>query len=156
MKKFNPTAWKKTGLAVAIIIVLNVFINVGLDTFYDAPVYDDFCEQNERAPKPVLEEGEFVEIEFDKSCYDELNAAQAEYNKVAFIVLTIVGTLSIVFGLYTQMPMAVAHGFIYGGTLSMIIGSMRYWNDMEDYLQFTVSGIALIILVLLGVKKLKD
>ncbi len=169
MKKFNPTIWKKTGLAVAIIIMLNVFFNVGLDTFYDAPQYDDFCEEEMRA-KPLrdvescdssggewVEDGEYSYCDsYDNTCYEELDVAQAAYNEIAFIVLTILGTLSIVFGLYTKMPMAVAHGFVYGGTLSMIIGSMRYWSDMEHYLQFIVSGIALIILILLGVKKLKD
>lgn len=35
---------KKFGLGIAIIIVFNLFINYGIDTFYKAPKYDNFCK----------------------------------------------------------------------------------------------------------------
>lgn len=40
-EKFNL---KKFGLGLAIIIVFNLFINYGINTFYKAPQYDDFCK----------------------------------------------------------------------------------------------------------------
>lgn len=169
MKNFNAATWKKTGLALSIVIILNVFFNVGLDTFYNAPNYEDFCE-NEVKARPLgslescqeyggewIEDGDYSYCDtYNEACYEDFYAAQADYNAVAFVVLTILGTLSVIFALFTQMPMAVANGFLYGGAVSVVIGSMRYWNDMDDYLQFTISGVALILLVLIGVKKLKD
>lgn len=41
MFKFN---FKKFGLGIAIIIVFNLFVNYGIDTFYKGPKYDDFCK----------------------------------------------------------------------------------------------------------------
>lgn len=35
---------KKFGLGIAIIIVFNLFINYGIDTFYKSPKYDNFCK----------------------------------------------------------------------------------------------------------------
>ncbi|MBI2550456.1 hypothetical protein HYV83_04735 [Candidatus Woesearchaeota archaeon] len=45
---------KKWVLAVAIAIVLNLFINYGISVFYKAPQYNDFCtDQSRYAPYPA-------------------------------------------------------------------------------------------------------
>jgi len=41
MRHFN---FKKIVIALAIIIVLNLFFNYGISTFYKGPQYEDFCK----------------------------------------------------------------------------------------------------------------
>ena len=169
-KKFSPERWLKLGLTLAIVIVLNVFFNVGLDTFYDQPEWDDYCGSEYKAVRPLTdvescdayggtwtydEYGDYCDTH-KEDCSAEYNQARSDYNRIAFVVLTILGTLSVIFAVFTTVPMSVAHGFMYGGLMSLLIGSARYWNDMDDYLQFIISGVALALLILVGVKKLKD
>ncbi|MDP7179956.1 MAG: hypothetical protein QF824_01690 [Candidatus Woesearchaeota archaeon] len=52
---------KKVLLAIAIAIILAMFIGYGINTFYDNPQYDDFCT-NPLREKPVLIERD------DKEC----------------------------------------------------------------------------------------
>ncbi|MBU2263298.1 hypothetical protein KJ750_01400, partial [Patescibacteria group bacterium] len=59
-------------------------------------------------------------------------------------------------GFVISQSEAVALGFSFGGILSLIIGTIRYWSGMDDYLRFIILGVALAILIWMGIKKLKD
>jgi hypothetical protein len=171
MKNALAEKLKKVALALALVIVINIFFNVGLDTFYPAPDYDEFCGDWERTDVWAIEDQEvcisnggiwnieegyaYCEEPF-VDCWDKYQIARAPYDRNSFIVLTVLGTATLLTGMFAVMPMAVSNGLLYGGTLSVLIGTMRYWSNMDDYLRFIVSGIALIILVLVGIKKLKD
>ncbi len=167
--------WKKLALSLAILIVLNVFFNVGLDTFYPAPEYDAYCpvvaEDKTMATYETGEAcneagGSWVEpagkdvggyCDFYGDCYKAYDDAMQPYNRTAFIILTVLGVGTLLGGLMaTTLPMAVANGLLYGGVLSILIGTMRYWSYMDDYFRFIVSGVALVLLIAVGVKKLKD
>lgn len=173
--KVDFNKWKKLALSLAILIVLNVFFNVGLDTFYPAPDYDDYCPIvdvektlpayetteacNEAGGNWVNPPGEEAAgyCDFYGDCYEDYDDAMKPYNRTAFIVLTALGTATLLAGLLVSgIPMAVANGILYGGVLSILIGTMRYWVYMEDYLRFIVSGVALALLIFVGIKKLKD
>lgn len=162
---------KKSALALAIIIVMNVFFNVGVQTFYPMPEYGDFCmgydEYHETELACTEADGEWVEdigaegedwsYCTDKDgCWDEYDEARDTYEGIAFIILTVLGIATLLIGLFVKMPSAVVMGLSYGGVLSIIIGTMRYWYYMDDILQFVVSGLGLFALILIGVKKLKD
>jgi hypothetical protein len=161
---------KKIGLSLAIIITLNVFFNVGLETFYPEPQYDDFCENRQDRKGLSLEDeltcetngGDWVattESEAycdNQSCFDTYDDEREYYARNAFIILTVLGVISVAMGLFMNIPSAVLIGFLYGGVISLLTGTMRYWSYMDDYLQFIVSGVALAILIGIGVKKLKD
>lgn len=171
----NLNKWKKLALSLAILIVLNVFFNVGLDTFYPAPQYDDYCPVVEQDKTMAVYEtgnacneagGTWVEpagegvtgyCDFYGDCYKTYDEVMQPYNRTAFIVLTVLGVGTLLGGLLVStLPMAVANGLLYGGVLSILIGTTRYWAFMDDYLRFIVSGVALLLLVAVGVKKLKD
>lgn len=169
--------WKKFALSLAIVIVLNVFFNVGIETFYPSPVYEDFCPLsgveesktmvsyadqvtcNEAGGQWVQPAGEGAlgYCDFYGDCWEDFDNAMMPYNRNAFVILTILGTVTLLFGLISKaLPMAVSNGLLYGGVLSLLIGTMRYWDYMDDYLRFIVSGIALFLLILVGIKRLKD
>lgn len=173
---------KKWALAVSILVVLNLFFNYGIYTFYKAPKFENYCKQdlnsinyttkeacdtaggrwNENYPKnipvevitPEKVQTGYCDVYY--TCNKDLMADTSVYNRNVFVVLVILGLLSLVGGLFMSGSLAVSTGFTLGGVLSMIIGSIRYWTDMHDYLRFGLLGVALAVLVWLGIKKFKD
>ncbi|MBU0981892.1 hypothetical protein KKC94_04345 [Patescibacteria group bacterium] len=181
ISKSTIDKWKKLALALSIIIVLNVFFNVGIETFYPMPEWNDYCpdqlwegryETQESceavggqwrydqyySPKPVATPEEVGSYYCDAgyTCGQTYEEVMKVYNRNVFIVLTALGALLVVVSLYLSIPSAVLNGLMYGGVLSILIGVMRYWDSMDDYLRFIVSGVMLLILILVGVKKVKD
>lgn len=173
------TKWKKLGLALSILVILNVFFNVGIDTFYKMPQYDDFCPEElwQNVPtdeKTCTDEGGFWRddpymenktpqgitikgyCDVAHTCSQEFNDAQSVYNRNTFIVLTAAGAITVAVSIFLTLPSAVASGLLYGGVLSLVIGTMRYWTDMDEYLRFIVSGVVLLVLIAIGIKKMKD
>mgnify|MGYP001604131261 CR=1 FL=1 len=173
------TKWKKLGLALSILIILNVFFNVGIDTFYKMPQYDKYCPQDLWVDQPTdattcAEEGgmwrddPYMEsktpqgvaikgyCDVSYTCNQTYNDDLSVYNRNTFIILTALGAVTIVVSIFLTLPSAVASGLLYGGVLSLIIGTMRYWGNMDEYLRFAVSGIVLLVLVLIGIRKMKD
>ncbi|MBI2581443.1 hypothetical protein HYV85_06615 [Candidatus Woesearchaeota archaeon] len=85
---------KKWALALAIAIVLNLFINYGISVFYKAPQYDDFCKDAARAypykiypAEPQLQQQQqkdcqVVEVseELQKSCSEQKGYVAFKYN----------------------------------------------------------------------------
>jgi hypothetical protein len=168
MKNTLFDKWKKLALSLAILIVMNIFFNVGIDTFYEMPDEDAFCGEVVKdveyagSQETCLENGGTWNIGQDweyceeDGCWEDWREALAPYNRNAFIILVVLGTVTLLVGMFVAMPMAVGNGLLYGGILSIVIGTMRYWPDMDDYLRFIVSGVVLAILVLVGIKKVKD
>lgn len=166
MKKNWFQMAKKIALAMGIVVLLNVFFNVGVDTFMQPPEYEDFCQDRTLLTQEAcLEaEGEWVEDPVDESyggwcenhCWERYEEALEPYNRNAFIVLVGLGVLVLAAAMFVAMPAAVMNGLLYGGILSVVIGTMRYWENMDDYLRFIVSGLGLLILIAIGYKKLND
>jgi len=168
---------RNVAMALRIIIVLNVFINTGVFTFYKPPEREDFCADFFRIQTEdecIAEGGEwisgrgFVETRGEaiaqplaegrclesKECRDEYRQARGVYNRNVFVVLLIAGLLSLFAGFLLNAD-AVSTGLSFGGILSIFIGTVRYWSDMDEILRFVLSGIALIILIWVGYKKFK-
>ena len=175
---------KEIILALAIVVVLNLFFNYGVSTFYKSPDYEKFCpvELNQKAyvDQPSCEavsgrwfesnesqkyyRGEVpipMEPQTDQKgwcdatakCRADYDSVRNVYNRNVFVVLVILGLISLALGFLVIDVGAVANGFLGGGLVSLIIGTIRYWSDMNDYLRFTVLGLALALLIFLGYKK---
>lgn len=174
----------KWALIAGIVIVLNLFFNYSIFLVYEAPEWDEFCKQEQVVKTPqnqeecVAQGGQWTE---DPSrfvgetkpvpptggtpvgwcntqfiCAQEFEEARELYNRNVFVALTILGVIALVAGFFTMATPAVSLGLTLGGVLSLIIGSMRYWSDMDDYLRVIILGAALVALVWLGIKKIKD
>ncbi len=162
--------YRKFILVVGIIVVLNLFFNFGVRAFYSEPKYNDFCTDDyyRFAPKPypadpkdkvAIEAYEKEQTEIakkQKECSDEYTAVRDLYNRNVFIVLVSLGVISIIAGFLLISAEAVSLGLSFGGLLSLVVGTMRYWSAMDEYLRFIVLGVALAILIWFGVKKMKD
>ena len=90
------------------------------------------------------------------TCQNNFNDAQKIYDRNVFIVLVIAGTILLIGSMFIVEAEAVALGFSLAGILSLIIGTLRYWSNMDKRLQVVVLGMALAALVWVGVKKFKN
>ncbi|MEK6933190.1 MAG: hypothetical protein AABW56_05375 [Nanoarchaeota archaeon] len=163
---------KQKLLALAIAIVLVLFIAVGIDTFYKAPenpcnsIYEtqpktfpsncDFVQDTNRT-NCIINQQLFYEnqsIESQK-CYDEFQPRDNLYKRNVFIILTIIGGLTIIIGLLVKNLHALSFGLMLGGLVNIVYGVIRYWSQMNEYLRFIILGILLFMLIWVSYKKLK-
>ncbi len=170
----------KWTVVLAIVIVLNLLFVNAIRLAYQEPKYEDFCEARQviiqpedqtacvevggawteyqkpirvaPAEVPFKEPAGYCDIDF--SCRKEYEAARTLYNRNVFVALVVLGILSIVAGFFLGAD-AVSLGFSLGGTLALVIGTVRYWSDMNDFLRVAVLAVALVALVWLGMKKVR-
>ncbi len=178
-------------LALAIVIVLNLFFTYSIKLIYHTPTYDNFCPRQQVTeeiktkeacldkggawtedsyygkpvptdrPEPIMispskESAQTGYCDQNFTCSKNLEQATKLYNRNFFIVLVILGMLSIALSIFLRSIWVVSIGLALGGVISLIIGSARYWSDMNDYLRVIILALALISLIWLGVKKFKE
>lgn len=85
--------------------------------------------------------------------YEEANKV---YQRNVFVGMIIVGTLLLIGGLFLVGLEAVALGLSFGGVFAFIIGTTRYWSNMDERLRVVVLGVALAALLWVGVKKFRE
>lgn len=90
------------------------------------------------------------------TCRKQYEEAQNLYTRNVFIALVILGTISVALGFFLIAVSAISSGFLFGGLVSLFIGTTRYWSDMNDFLRLVVLVLALFSLIWIGYKKLKD
>ena len=180
---------KIIALAVSIVIVLNLFVNFGIQTFYREPTFEAICKDPGRAyteqqacedvggrwyqgdeypdhygyprkmvPAPVVTpEANQPTAWCDPffTCSTQYEEQRSLYERNVFLILVVVGLVAFGIGTFVSAAPAVSSGFIFGGVFSFIIGTMRYWSGMHDYLRFIILGVALAVLIWIGYTKLK-
>ena len=91
------------------------------------------------------------------SCQKKYDEARKTYDRNAFIVLIVLGAISVGLSfLITNSAVVVSSGLSLGGLLSFIIASMRYWSILNDYWRVIILALALAFLIWLGAKKFQD
>lgn len=94
--------------------------------------------------------------EYTNKCQAVFTGLTDNYNRIVFIVLVFLGVVSLIGGFFFNKSGAVSLGLSFGGLVSLLIGTIRYWSSMQDFLRFAVSGVALFTLIWFGVKKFGD
>jgi hypothetical protein len=110
--------------------------------------------QKTTSPVIATEPAGYCDVNF--TCQKNFTSAESVYNRNVFVILVILGVISLVAGFFISGSAAVSLGLSLGGVLALVIGSVRYWSDMNDYLRVAVLAVALVILVIIGIKKVKD
>ena len=178
MKNIHILKWI---LVVGIVVVLNLFFNFAIKLVYDTPEWETFCPREQVTVVPdnqtaCVEQGGawtddanyaktpripgepvpagWCDVNF--TCQKEFETANELYNRNVFIVLIVAGLASLVIGFFLANISSVSLGLSLGGVVSFIIGAARYWSDMDDYLRVIILGLALVVLIWLGVKKIRD
>lgn len=90
-------------------------------------------------------------------CSRDFNDANTKYNKNIFYISAIVAIIAILSGLYLPKTIdAIASGFMFGGILVLIQGTVRVFGDLSKWTRVVVLGVELIILIWVGYKKVRD
>jgi len=175
----------KWSIIIGIVIVLNLFINYSVSLVYKQPTWENYFSQsqvvepinnkeeclkvggqwtvdaytNQNYPTPAkVVDGKLItgycNPDFIKQ--QNFNDDQKVYNRNVFIVLVIFGVIAVVVGVYLSAISAVSLGLSFGGVVSFIIGSIRYWSDMQDWVRVAVLALALVALIWVAVKKIKE
>ncbi len=177
----RPSKVLKWLLITGIVILLNLFFAYAIKVIYPEPKFETFCPREQVTIEPktqrecVEKSGGWTENNYPKpmpvgynetvpagycdlnfTCQKNFTDALALYNRNVFIALIVLGVLSLASGFFLPGVAAVSLGLSLGGVLSLIVGSMRYWSDMNDYLRVIILGLALATLIALGVKKLRE
>lgn len=90
-----------------------------------------------------------------ETCGAAYDAARNKYDGNAFFILVIIGVAAVVAGVLIPVE-AVGSGFLLGGIISILIGTVRNWSNLTDVLRFIILGVILAILIIIGYKKLRD
>jgi len=175
-----PNKILKWSLVLGIVIVLNLFFAYALKVIYKAPEYNQFCvekqvieridteescvEQGGQWNKNIIDKGlisgtTVVEVpgycDMNFTCSNDFRDAQEKYEKNVFMTLVALGVVSIIISFLIVSAEVVSMGLSLGGVLSFIVASIRYWQYASEYLQVVILGLALIVLIWLGIKKFK-
>jgi len=168
----DPMSKKKVGenlrkfaLSLAVIVMMNIFFNTGLAVFNPSTDYRDFCPDTMNSDQAVCEEygGNWIEetegytyCDEKIDCWSLSREANEPIERLNFIVLVTAGVLSLVIGAWVSLPAALSSGLMYGGVLSILIGWGRAAQYLDNIAHFVISGIFLVILFAVGLKKMKD
>jgi hypothetical protein len=165
-------------LSITIAIVLSAFVIYFVQSVYPKPKYEDFCPTydklsflGENITQSICESqnGTWTSqpiqcfttpcpqsyCDFYAKCQEEYDQANDKYNFVVFIVAIISGILSITLGIILALT-SVSFGLMLGGTFLIFYGTAIYWSDLSNWIRTIMLGIALVILIGLGYKKLKN
>ena len=89
-------------------------------------------------------------------CREKYDEVREDHGRISFIILVILGLASILTGGLALKVESVASGMMGGGVLTLLYAAMRFWGSIQDYGRLFVLGVALVVLIWIGYKKLKD
>ncbi|PIZ50821.1 hypothetical protein COY27_05890 [Candidatus Woesearchaeota archaeon CG_4_10_14_0_2_um_filter_33_13] len=163
---------KKVLITIAIAVIFALFIGYGIEVFHDSPNVDDFCnpnlydiknqsscEQNNgtwqkyQQLEPKIE-GQEGFCQTPEKCYRDYDLIQSGHDKIVFIACIIIGLIAIVAGILLRKEI-IGTGFLSGGILVILYGTLRYWRYADEVLKFVLLGIVLAVLIWIGYKKIK-
>lgn len=166
----------KWALIIGIIIVLNLFFHFSTRLVYEPVKFEDFCQTKQVNIQPTSKEAclegggawnegpkgrpapdtinSYCDTQF--TCQKEFETANNLYRRNVFIVMVVLGLVSLVLGFALLASEVISLGLSYGGVLSFIVASIQYWSAMDDYLRVIILGLTLVVLIYLGYKKFKS
>lgn len=174
MEPKQPSGFVKWSLIVGIVIVLNMFFNYAISLAYPEPQYPqqtepqvigtlytrDSCiaaggqwteSQATVAPAdPQGKLGGYCDPYYGKRiAYEQAHAA---YQRTVFIILAVLGIVCLIAG--TVLAHAViGTALAWGGVLSLLIASMRYWSAADNLVKVLILALALGILIWVALKR---
>jgi peptidoglycan/LPS O-acetylase OafA/YrhL len=120
------------------------------------PSYESPVPSSPKGTYPIISNQPVGYCDVNFTCQKNFTSANDVYNRNVFVALVILGVLSLIAGFFIRKSVAVSLGLSLGGVVALVVASVRYWSDMNDYLRVAVLAVALIILVIIGLKKVRD
>jgi hypothetical protein len=170
----------KWSVIVGIVIVLNLFFNYALSLVYKQPEYNAFCPMGQVITQPRTQNectskgGQWAEYgaemkpvpwttdapagycDLQFTCRQDFESAMKTYNRNVFVVLVILGAISVLIGNFFRGNEVIGSSLSMAGVLSFIIASMRYWSDANDLIRVVILAIALALLFWIAMKKFRN
>jgi hypothetical protein len=168
-------------LMLGIIVILNIFFTVLLSVAYPAPDYNTYCpaqpaitptdaatcdasggvwtENPTVQPAPSPQYGAVTPAgycDMYAKCQPLYQAASDTHNLYAFIILVVLGVLSLLAGLIPIGSSIVSSGLSYGGVVALIVASSEYWSDANSWLRLAITAVGLIALIYIGYRRFRD
>ena len=177
-KTTGPKVLKWT-LAVAMVIVVNLFFYYVIAMVYPEPRYDAYCpmnttnyvtaetcvnaggqwQNNSLTPKQITEAVKSGEplgwCDPTFTCNHKYMDAHSVYNRNVFIVLIVLSLVVLGAGIFIPLEV-LSLGFSWSGVVSLIIASGRYWSDADNWMRVIILAVALGLLIWFAIKKFKD
>ncbi len=169
----------KWALAVAIVIVVNLFFHYVIATFYAEPKFETYCPMNnvvlndavscvdhggqwtnnQFSPKEVTEAvksgASLGWCDANFTCNKTYTVAHSIYNRNVFIILIVLSLVILTLGIFLPVEV-LSLGFSWSGVLSLIIASGQYWSDANNWMRLVILALALGALIWLAIKKFKN
>jgi len=168
----------RASIVVAIVIVMNMFFNYAVSLVFKEPIYTDYYKNAQVIAPPTTKDscisvgGQWNETSYpatvqpaketqpkiqgycNENYTNDLNyqTALKSYEKKVFITLLTLGIISLILGVFIGISL-LAVAFTWGGVLSLIIASVRYWSVADNLSKVVILGLALGLLIWLAVKK---
>ncbi len=150
-------AIKQVLLILGIALIFTVFFGYAAEVVFEQPQYP--CEPPRSLYKEPYNENQAREVdkyynsEEYKQCQDNYNQLIEKVNFKSFIALSIVAIIALFIGLILTLE-AISSGILGGGILLLVYSVMRHWGILNKYFRLTILGVALIVLIYYGYKKI--
>ncbi len=173
--------FKLVAMTIVIAVLSALFIGLLVDAIYPTPKYEDYCNKFYPEQRPLVTGTicNYTQSVGEKECYKEGGTPRYDYtaegcqvfkecdfcnkefeednkvyNRNLFFIVSPLGLIMIIFGVYYAVGF-IGSGFMFGGILSVAYGTIRYFSDMSKIMRVAVIFIELVIVVWLGLKKLR-
>lgn len=170
----KSSKWVKGSVIVAIVIVMNLFFNYAVSLVYQEPSYDQFIKQSQVVEEITTKENCLtIGGQWNANIYPSEKTSPVQrtgycdpnftnqknyesavkiYDRNVFITLVLLGVIVLILGAFVTVSI-LSLAFSWGGVLSLVIASMRYWSSADKIVRVVILGIALATLIWLAVKK---
>jgi hypothetical protein len=171
----QQSRFQKVALIISIVVVLNLFFNYAMSLVYKQPDFQKFCPTSQviepvntreaclsaggqwngnisQEPSAVKDAPKGY-CDLNYTCANNYMDAVKTYERNVFVTLVILGALVLIAGLFLKNNPVIANALSYGGVLSFLIASMRYWSSADDLVKVAILALALIALFAVGLKK---
>ena len=140
----------KIFLAIGITIVLAVFVNYTYTVIFPAP--------KPPSPPTISLPGENQKNEDFQQKWEDYQKLLGKYNFQAFLILTFLGILLVVLGIYlatSKKLEIIGPAMLGGGIITILHGIARSWKSLSQYLRIGLIFLVLLLLIFLAYKKLE-
>ncbi|MBI2543249.1 MAG: hypothetical protein HYW24_03625 [Candidatus Aenigmarchaeota archaeon] len=171
---------RRTAVTVGVAVLFTLFVALLIDFAYEEPKYSDYCKEDFRYAKPVIEppkcdyeyggdyqkcveDGGVPRFEnnesgcpvFDKCnfCNKEFDQARKYYTRNVFVIAGVIGLVAIFAGTLWRIEF-LAGGLMFGGILLLFYATIRYFNDADKLVRVLIILAELLIVVWIGYKRL--
>lgn len=159
--------------SVAVALISVFFFAYAVQAVYPSPEYEDYCD--DYSGGVLNDQNSCVEVggkwtdyekdslnmqisgycDYDYFCRQEYEEALAPYERNVFFANVIIGFVLLVGAFFLGVE-AVSTGLMGGAVMLIFYGTVRYWGELSDIWRTVVLGVALVALIWLGYKKIKE